>query len=207
MSVSFVVGIDEAGRGPVAGPVAVAAFCVPKKAKHRLLEFFKNGKIRDSKKLTEESRRCIFKELAVQKKRGDVLYAVSFASSTVIDRQGISFAIRHALAECLKALGVTSEKCEVLLDGALKAPKKFKRQRTIIKGDETEAVIALASIVAKVSRDRKMVAFAKKYPGYGFEIHKGYGTKKHYQALRRQGLSSIHRRSFLKNVMKPGKFF
>ena len=196
----FIIGIDEAGRGPIAGPVAVGAFCVEKKARKKLSEFFPGGRIRDSKKLSPVAREKIFRELVRQKRSGAISFAVSFGSATEIDRKGITFAIRKALTRSIKILGVKPCDCSVLLDGGLKAPEKFRNQRTIIKGDEKEAVIALASIAAKVLRDRMMINFAKKYPDYGFEIHKGYGTKKHYQALKKLGFSQIHRRSFLKNV-------
>lgn len=195
----FLIGIDEAGRGPIAGPVAVAAFCIVSERKDWPFKFFDNGKVRDSKKLTVVARERIFKEMTVQKSLGKMSYAVSFVGAAAIDRKGISFAIRSALAKSLGALGVEPLKCRVLLDGGLKAPEEFARQRTIIKGDEKEAVIALASIVAKVSRDRLMLKLAKKYPRYDFDIHKGYGTKAHYKKLQKYGLSPVHRKSFLKN--------
>ncbi|MDO8482587.1 MAG: ribonuclease HII [bacterium] len=194
----FLVGVDEAGRGPLAGPVAVAVFSIAKSEKHLLLGFFQDGKIRDSKKMTAVSREVIFRDMAAQKKLGKVSYAVSFASSLVIDRKGISFAIRRALARSLTVINVKPSQCRVLLDGSLRAPKEFVSQRTIIKGDEKEAVIALASIVAKVSRDRLMRRLAKKYPHYDLDIHKGYGTKAHYKKLKKYGLSPVHRKSFLK---------
>lgn len=200
MSPRFLVGVDEAGRGPIAGPVAVAAFCVAEKTGCRLPEFFENGKVRDSKKLTVEARERIFKKIKEQEGLGRLSCAVSFTSAAVIDRRGISFAITRALTECLKVLGARASECRVLLDGSLKAPPKFVFQRTIIKGDEKEPAIALASIVAKVSRDRLMRRLAKKYPCYDFDIHKGYGTKAHYKKLKIHGLSPIHRRSFLKGL-------
>ena len=201
MKSCFLIGIDEAGRGPIAGPVAVAAFSVIAGHKDSLLTFFKSGRVRDSKKLTAVTRERIFKELTVQKSLGKVSYAVSFASATVVDRKGISFATRLALARSLEVLGVGPSECQVLLDGSLKAPEEFTLQRTIIKGDEKEAVIALASIVAKVSRDRLMVRLAKKYPHYDLDIHKGYGTSDHYRKLKKHGLSPVHRKSFLKSFV------
>ena len=99
------------------------------------------------------------------------------------------------------ALHVEPDMARVLLDGGLKAPVEFKNQKTIIKGDEREMVIALASICAKVLRDRKMNLLGKKHPKYGFEVHKGYGTKKHYQAIRKYGLLPVHRRSFLRKIL------
>ena len=92
------------------------------------------------------------------------------------------------------------KKCLVLLDGGLRAPKRFMYQKTIIRGDEKEYAIALASIMAKVTRDRKMVKLSKKYPLYGFNSHKGYGTKKHYEKIKKCGLCELHRRSFLKQL-------
>lgn len=164
--------------------------------------FFPKGKVQDSKKLAPAVREKVFKLLQKAKIKGEISYAVFLVSAKTIDREGISFAIRQAVALSLKKLAVKPHESRVLLDGSLKAPAEFVFQKTIIKGDEKEAVIALASIVAKVSRDRRMVACAKKYPGYGFEIHKGYGTEKHYQALKKNGLSPIHRRTFLKNLAK-----
>ncbi|MBI3634379.1 MAG: hypothetical protein HY228_02050 [Candidatus Yonathbacteria bacterium] len=90
----------------------------------------------------------------------------------------------------------------VLLDGGLRAPARYKNQKTIIKGDEKELVIALASIVAKVARDARMVKLGKKFPQYGFEKHKGYGTRAHYKAIKKHGITKHHRKSFLKNVIK-----
>ena len=197
----FLVGVDEAGRGPLAGPAAVAVFSIAESEQHRLLGFFQGGKIRDSKKMTAASREMVFRDMAAQKKLGRISYAVSFASASVIDRKGISFAIRRALARSLTTINVKSSDCRVLLDGGLKAPEEFVFQSTIIKGDEKEAVIALASIAAKVSRDRLMRRLGKKYPMYGFEIHKGYGTKEHYKKLENHGLSPVHRKSFLKSIV------
>jgi ribonuclease HII len=100
----------------------------------------------------------------------------------------------------LEKLGVTAHRSKVLLDGSLKAPRRYVNQKTIIRGDDIEPVISLASICAKVLRDRKMTRLAKKYPRYGFEVHKGYGTKAHYKAIKKHGFSQEHRRSFLKVV-------
>lgn len=112
---------------------------------------------------------------------------------------GISKAIKNCLEKSLKKLNVKPHECQVLLDGGLKAPSIYKNQKTIIKGDEKEWAIAFASIVAKVSRDTLMCRLAKKYPKYCFEIHKGYGTKKHCELIRKYGLSGEHRKCFCKN--------
>ena len=196
------IGIDEAGRGPLAGPVAVGAFCVAEEFRHELKKFFTGGIVRDSKKLSSVKREKIFNAMRDAKAKGKISYSVTFASAGMIDRKGITFAIRHALARALKNLGVPSTASEVFLDGGLCAPKEFTNQKTIIKGDEKKAIIALASIAAKVLRDKKMVAAGKKYPKYDFGTHKGYGTKAHYAKIMRHGLSPIHRRSFLKNLVK-----
>ena len=124
-------------------------------------------------------------------------YAVSFAGASLIDKRGIMHGIRQSLARSLEMLALDPKKTEIRLDGSLYAPKHFLMQRTIIRGDETERIIAMASVVAKVLRDKKMVRFAQKFPLYGFERHKGYGTKEHYTAIKRRGLCSIHRLSFL----------
>ena len=118
-------------------------------------------------------------------------------SNAVIDTKGLSFAIKKALSGCLQKVGVT-EKDKVLLDGGLKAPKEFTNQQTIIKGDEKHPIIAWASILAKVHRDNYMTKMSKKYPEYGFEKHMGYGTRLHRDAIQKHGLSSIHRKSFLR---------
>jgi len=165
-----------------------------------MLNFFPRGQVRDSKKLSPLLREKIYKSLVVEEALGRISFSVSLASARLIDEKGITFAIRLALSTALAKLRLKPSEAEVLLDGGLKAPKDFQNQKTIIKGDEKEAVIALASIVAKVSRDRKMQAFARKFPGYGFEIHKGYGTRRHYEALAKNGLCPIHRQSFLKSL-------
>jgi len=196
--IKFVVGIDEVGRGPLAGPVAVCAFKMP-------INFVTKqfGKLKDSKKLTPEKREEIFEKLKKLKlPRGGasgIDYFVCYESAKRIDKIGISKAIKNCLEKALAKLKVKSKECIVLLDGGLKAPGKYKNQKTIIKGDEKERAIAFASIVAKVSRDALMCRLAKKYPKYNFEIHKGYGTKKHCASIRKNGLSAEHRRCFCKN--------
>lgn len=191
---SYVVGIDEAGRGPLAGPVAVGAVSIPTSFNKR---FFRS--IRDSKKLTPEERELWF-ELAIEaKKNRELDFHVSLVSEKVIDRHGISFALRLGIKCCLLKLGLTEES-QIFLDGALRAPQKFKHQLTVIRGDEKIPVISLASIVAKVVRDRKMVRLSKKFPEFSFDIHKGYGTSLHRLALRKYGPTIIHRQSFLTNL-------
>jgi ribonuclease HII len=210
---SYVVGIDEAGRGPLAGPVAVGVVIVPlgfnppspggfgRAGKN----FFKG--IKDSKKLTAEERELWYQLAIEARKKGALDFSVSLVSEKVIDRKGIVFAVKLGIKRCFEKLKIVdTEETQVFLDGSLQAPEKFKHQRTVIKGDEKIPVISLASIVAKVVRDKTMVKLSKKFPGFNFHIHKGYGTLSHRLALRKYGSTELHRQSFLKNfaVHKAG---
>lgn len=189
--ITHIIGIDEAGRGPLAGPVAVGVACVPKGFNWRQLPG-----VTDSKKLTEKKREAIFECARGLKKEGKLEYAVSMVSAKVIDDIGIVPAVRLALQRALQRLGVSPQAVQVKLDGSLYAPKEYIHQKTIIKGDSKERVIGLASIMAKVTRDRYMVRVATQYPQYGFEIHKGYGTKRHQAALQQYGRCVLHRKCF-----------
>lgn len=191
---SQILGIDEAGRGPLAGPVSVGVVSIPANFNKK---FFKD--IKDSKQLSEDERELWFSLVKEAKKRGELDFKVSLISEKVIDKHGISYAIRLGIKRCLLGLGVTSQD-QIFLDGSLKAPENFKHQKTVIKGDEKIPVISLASVCAKVVRDRKMVRLAKKFPEYGFEVHKGYGTRNHMNALKKLGMTELHRKSFLKKL-------
>lgn len=194
----YLVGIDEAGRGPLAGPVAVGVVAMRPTTNDQRRTINKQLKgIRDSKKFSEKQRETWFNKFNKLKKEGMLDYAVSFSSAKVIDEKGIVVAIRRALARALRKLDLSPSECVVLLDGSLKAPLEYKNQKTIIHGDDIEPIISAASIIAKVSRDRRMKSLAKKFPGYCLEIHKGYGTKLHYKKLKKLGPSEIHRASFL----------
>jgi len=188
---SYVIGIDEAGRGPLAGPVAVGAVKIP-------LDFNKNffKSIKDSKKLSPNERELWFQLALEARKSGALNFAVFLVSEKVIDRKGISYAIKLGIKRCLSALNITKD-AQVFLDGGIKAPEKFTHQLTVVKGDEKIPVVSLASVVAKVTRDRKMVRLSKKFPEFGFHVHKGYGTSLHRLALRKYGSTVIHRQSFL----------
>ena len=173
----------------MAGPVAVGAVLVSP----RMLKHFRD--IKESKQLTQLAREewvAKMQELLSNELR----IAVSMVSATTIDRIGIVPAIRSALARSLEKLDANAGECQVLLDGGLYAPANFTNQRTIIRGDTEETVIAMASVVAKVHRDSYMVRLHKKYPHYDFDQHKGYGTKRHIAALKTYGLSDMHRVSF-----------
>jgi ribonuclease HII len=201
----WIVGVDEAGRGPLAGPVTVGLVKIPADFDWELVPG-----VRDSKKISEKKREVIYKrviELYVQKK---LSYVVKSVSAKSIDSKGIAPAIRRSIASGLDDLldrqntnvniSILPTDCMVKLDGSLKAPAEFIHQETIIKGDDKEMVIGLASIMAKVTRDRYMVEQDAIYPKYGLAQHKGYGTKAHMAAIAEQGFSPIHRQSYCKNI-------
>ncbi len=186
------LGVDEAGRGPLAGPVAVGAVAVAS-GFDVAIEF---PGVADSKLLSEKKREALFEHLETRVAKGDVRFAVALPEAARIDEEGIAVVIRGAVAKVVGALAPDPRIARVLLDGSLKAPPEYA-QETIIDGDALVPIISLASIAAKVTRDRLMHELAIEYPGYGFETHKGYGTKAHYEALVRLGPSKIHRRTFL----------
>jgi len=183
--------MDEAGRGPLAGPVAVGAVAVPADFDWGLLEG-----VRDSKKLSEKAREKVFERARELEKLSLLRFAVTTSSAAYIDTYGIVPAIRRALAEALSRFEIEPASCRVVLDGSLSAPAEYIHQETIIRGDDTEPVISLASVMAKVTRDRLMRRLAAKYPAYDFDVHKGYGTRSHMQVIAKRGLSDIHRTSF-----------
>ncbi|MGC9602145.1 MAG: ribonuclease HII [Minisyncoccia bacterium] len=190
----WIMGIDEVGRGPLAGPVAVGLVMV--RSGFNIAKHFPD--IADSKTLSEKKREEIYKLLLARKKTGDVLFCVRFSGNTYIDEYGITRAVRRSIYKGVRLLAPKPQGVRIVLDGLLHAPEEY-RQETIVRGDVIEPIISLASIAAKVERDRLMKKLAKKYPGYGFEEHKGYGTRKHFKAIAHLGLSRIHRRSFCKN--------
>jgi len=205
-NLKFIVGIDEAGRGPLAGPVAIGAVIVKKDFNAKLVAAIKN---KDSKKLSHQKREIWFEQIKKWKKEGLLNYHVALVSNTIIDTEGISYAIKKGMAECLKKVmnqkgsgkKILESECLILLDGSLYAPKEFLNQKTIIKGDEKHFQIGLASIVAKVTRDRKMEQMAEQFPEYGFEVHKGYGTDLHRKMIKKHGASEVHRKSFLTRIV------
>ena len=188
---TYLMGIDEVGRGPIAGPVAVGAFVF---LNPKAIRLFRG--VKESKQLSEEKREEWFKKIEKVRDDGLIDFCVTFQSEKIIDTKGLSFAIKNALRLSIKKLKLNPKQCLVLLDGGLKAPTEYLNQKTIIKGDAKIKVIALASICAKVLRDRKMRKWAEKYPLYGFEVNKGYGTRKHYDAINKYGLIDLHRKTF-----------
>ena len=185
-----ICGVDEAGRGPLAGPVCAAAVILPPN-----LEI---PGLTDSKKLSDKRRRELYPVIIEQA----VAYGIGLASHEEIDDINILQATFLAMERALEQLKVRPELA--LIDG--NRQKDFGLPvETVVKGDYLSASIAAASILAKVTRDDIMVAMAQEYPGYGFEIHKGYGTKAHYEALRAMGPSPIHRKTFLKKFYGNGE--
>lgn len=182
-SISCICGVDEAGRGPLAGPVFAAAVILPK-------GLLIDG-LNDSKKLTEKKRESLFGEITSQA----IAYSIASASEREVDEINILQATFLAMRRAIAGLSVTPDLA--LIDGNRDTDFGVPSQ-TIVKGDSLSANIAAASILAKVSRDRLMREYAVQYPEYGFDVHKGYGTKRHYEALRTYGPCPIHRMSFLK---------
>jgi len=206
----IIVGLDEAGRGPLAGPVTTAAVIINSKVTGHLSSPCKRGSgipasagmtiqnfkkilrnARDSKKLSVKQREKLFKLI---KQSSFLKFSSCSVSEKVIDKINIEQATFKAMKNCLKKL---KEKPDlILVDGNRKISKLKCNQKTIIKGDDKIFSIALASIIAKVIRDKKMIKLSKKYPKYHFEIHKGYPTKLHRKLLKKYGPCKIHRKSY-----------
>jgi ribonuclease HII len=198
MTTLYTVGIDEVGRGPIAGPLVVCA-CAAMRGID-LLSLFPGGELKDSKKLSEKHRLAIISKVEPYVESSQVLFGLGEITAERIDEIGLALSIQEATAQALTSLhkkGVPKN-VFIFLDGSLKADPSYE-QETIIKGDEKIIEIALASIIAKVNRDTFMKKIAGVYPKYGFEKHVGYGTKAHYDAIEKYGLTPLHRRLFLKN--------
>ena len=182
-TITYICGVDEAGRGPLAGPVCAAAVILP-----RNLEI---AGLTDSKKLTDKKRRELFPVIKEQA----IAYGIGLASEQEIDEINILQATFLAMQRAIDQLEGKAD--FALIDG--NRQKDFGLPvKTVVKGDSLSASIAAASILAKVTRDDLMLEMAREYPQYGFDIHKGYGTKAHYDAIHAHGTCPIHRRSFLK---------
>ena len=182
--IDLICGIDEVGRGPLAGPVMAGAVILPKDC--RILY------INDSKKLSEKRREELYEII----KKEAVAFAIGSADPGRIDEINILQATYEAMCEAIGSLKVMPD---VLLNDAVTIPQVRIRQIAIVKGDARSVSIAAASIIAKVTRDRMMAEYAELFPEYGFDVHKGYGTAAHIEALKKYGPCPIHRRSFIKN--------
>ena len=185
----YIAGVDEAGRGPLAGPVVAATAILPQN--HHF--YFLN----DSKKMTEKRREVLFLEI----KENAIAYGIGIVSPERIDEinilQATYEAMRMAVEEMEKNFSITPS---LLLNDAVRIPLVDIPQIPIVHGDAKSLSIAAASVLAKVSRDHLMLDYAKEYPEYGFDKHKGYGTKAHTEAILEHGPCPIHRRSFLKKL-------
>lgn len=178
----YICGVDEVGRGCLAGPVVTCAVILPK---NLMLPY-----VNDSKKLSPKKREALYEEL----KEKAISFSFGSASNTVIDEIDILQATFLAMKEAINGLKIKPDL--VLVDGNQKIPGIFLPQKTVIGGDGKSMSIAAASILAKVKRDREMVEYDKLYPMYDLEKNKGYGTKKHREAIRKYGMCSLHRKSF-----------
>ncbi len=192
---SIFIGIDEVGRGPIAGPVTIGIFVVPKKYLAKV--HIKLSGIQDSKKLSSQQRnhyKTIVDTLIASKQ---CWYTTVSVSARIIERNGITKSIRRAMHVGLRRLGLDPHQCHVFLDGGLYISEEWS-QETIIKGDQSNWLISTASVIAKVIRDHFMESLHERYPQYGFNQHKGYGTKVHYAAIDKYGMSTYHRSSWIK---------
>ena len=184
---TYVAGVDEVGRGPLAGPVVAAAVILPQ-------DFDVLG-IDDSKKLSPKKR----EELCAVIKEKALAWAIGWQGPEVIDAVNILEATKKAMAEAVNGLSVRPQ--HVLIDGNFTVRSLDLPQTAIVKGDANSTSIAAASILAKVTRDRYMEERALQYPGYAFESNKGYGTKAHYDGLKAQGPCPIHRKTFISEYL------
>ena len=182
-----IAGVDEAGRGPLCGPVVAAAVILPP-------NLYIEG-INDSKKLSEKKREKIYEEILNNK---DIVYAIGISDVDIIEEVNILNATKLAMIQAINGLNIKPD--FVLIDGNQKLDIDIESQ-TLVSGDSKSASIAAASIVAKVTRDRMMLEFDKEYPEYSFAKHKGYGTKLHIETIKKYGLCKIHRPSFCKHFV------
>lgn len=186
--INYICGIDEAGRGPLAGPVVVAAVIMPKES---MLEH-----VNDSKKVTEKRREVLYEQITKEA----IAWGVGIIDHETIDKINILEATKLGLTTALKELKVRPDL--ILVDALKDIDTLGIPYKSIIKGDAKEYSIACSSIIAKVTRDRIMRNFDKVYPEYGFEKHKGYGTAEHIRAIKEYGPCDIHRQTFIKNFIK-----
>lgn len=182
----FICGVDEAGRGPLAGPVCAASVILTVDTEIEGLN--------DSKKLTEKRREVLFDII----KEKAVAYSVAFATVDEIEKFNILNATFLAMKRAVEGLQLSAD--FAIIDGN-RLPELSIPAKAVVKGDMKSMSVAAASVLAKVTRDRLLLEYDKKYPEYGFAAHKGYGTKAHYEAINKYGVTEIHRKSFLKGVI------
>lgn len=196
----YLIGIDEVGRGPLAGPVSIGIAVVPVD-----FDFSVFPKLNDSKQMTEKARGACAEHARILQSEGKLRFGVFSLPSSSIDTDGIEKCISSLITRGLRELASKPEEVKIYLDGRLKAPSEYE-QETVIGGDAKVSVISLASVVAKVERDTYMKeVLHPQFPEYGFSGHKGYGTATHIKAIREYGASAVHRRSFLSRIL-PSAF-
>jgi len=196
-----VCGVDEAGRGPLAGPLSIALVCFPKNLLVKALQGEILNGIQDSKKLTEKKRLELYQQLFSL----PIKIAHVFVPANFIDTMGISWCLQRGIQKLVQKSKISQP--FLLIDGNYKFENKLEQPlnfyyESIVKGDQKILSISAASIIAKVKRDKYMLAIDSKYPNYKFAIHKGYGTALHIKLLQEFGLSKIHRKSFIRNIIK-----
>ena len=203
--IRYLVGIDEVGRGPLAGPVTLGAFVVPLSRYSSIERELRQLGVKDSKMLRESTREYLVREIKreyISGGKDDPFIVLSSRSAREIDKRGIVSAIRSALSQIVRKIeqrtNYSREFMHFLLDGSLSLEEIVPHFETIVHGDRENILIATASVFAKVHRDRRMYFYAKKYPHYGFEKHKGYGTAFHREQIAKYGPSPIHRVSWIK---------
>ena len=200
MKRKYIIGVDEVGRGPLAGPVTVGAVAAKGK-----LNFLRG--IKDSKKLSAKQREEWTQKIKIYNlKHKAFSFSLASVGPALIDKIGVSAAARLAVGRCLAKLNKKGFRCraasrKILLDGSLYAPRTYLNQKTIIRGDEKIPLIAAASIFAKICRDKKMARLHEQFPKYRFDLHKGYGTKLHQRLVKKHGLCDIHRKSFCSRLI------
>lgn len=183
---NYICGVDEAGRGPLAGPVCAAAVILPENC---VIEG-----VNDSKKLSEKKREELFKEITQKA----ISFSIAFGSVEEIETLNILGATFLAMNRAVEGLEVKPD--FAIIDGNKVPPQLQTDAAPLVKGDAKSISVAAASILAKVTRDRLLYEYDKKYPEYSFAAHKGYGTKAHIEAIRKYGITEVHRKSFLKNI-------
>jgi ribonuclease HII len=195
---TYLIGVDEAGRGPLAGPVQAVAFALPIGEEQKILDLG----VKDSKKISPKKRERIYQELISPEK--GFIFGMAEKSHQIIDSinilQATFLAMREAIEECVCQLPSDAE-LKIMVDGNQLIPLLLHSQEAVIDGDNHIPAIAAASIIAKVTRDNLLLTYDELYPKYGFSQHKGYGTKAHLEALTIHGLSPVHRRSFCKKFL------
>lgn len=197
-SKKWIIGIDEVGRGPLAGPVYVCAVAIEQTD-------YKKSRwvgLTDSKKLSAKVREKWHARALELEQNGIIRIGIASRTALQIDTKGITQCIRDCIRDILGQLAIKPSNVLVLLDGGLKAPEEYVFQKTIIKGDQKHRIISLASVVAKVVRDRYMDTQSKKYAQYNWQTNKGYGTKEHVAGLVKHGTTPLHRKSYLSKIMR-----